>query len=38
MGPLETKTIEEIRKEPYDLPEGFVWSDLDVEDPEDVRT
>jgi len=31
-GPLETKNVDDIKKEPFDLPPGFVWSQLDVSD------
>ncbi|RWS25182.1 glycylpeptide N-tetradecanoyltransferase 2-like protein [Leptotrombidium deliense] len=33
-GPIEgTKKVEEVRKEPYTLPEGFEWNTLDIDDP-----
>lgn len=32
-GEIETKTVAEVSKEPYPLPEGFVWSNCDMSDP-----
>lgn len=33
-GPIDsTKTVEDVRKEPYNLPSGFVWSECPVDDP-----
>eukprot|EP00301_Raphidiophrys_heterophryoidea_P022067 c6313_g1_i1.p1 GENE.c6313_g1_i1~~c6313_g1_i1.p1 ORF type:complete len:404 (+),score=90.29 c6313_g1_i1:39-1214(+) len=29
-GPLETKNVADIKTEPYDLPAGFVWTQIDV--------
>ena len=31
-GPIETKSIKDISKEPYPLPSGFVWCDVDLND------
>jgi len=31
-GPLEVKTVDEIRKEPYAMPAGFIWAPVDVSD------
>ncbi|KAL8439299.1 hypothetical protein Efla_003936 [Eimeria flavescens] len=34
-GPIDaTKTIEDVRKEPYRLPQGFVWTECPVGNPE----
>ncbi|CDJ60620.1 glycylpeptide N-tetradecanoyltransferase, putative, partial [Eimeria maxima] len=34
-GPIDaTKTVEDVKKEPYNLPNGFVWSECSVEDPQ----
>ncbi|CDI74270.1 glycylpeptide N-tetradecanoyltransferase, putative [Eimeria praecox] len=34
-GPIDaTKTVDDVRKEPYNLPNGFVWSECSVEDPQ----
>ncbi|ESO02889.1 hypothetical protein HELRODRAFT_81102, partial [Helobdella robusta] len=33
-GPIDVeKTIDEIRKEPYSLPAGFVWDNVDINNP-----
>ncbi|RWS11094.1 glycylpeptide N-tetradecanoyltransferase 2-like protein, partial [Dinothrombium tinctorium] len=33
-GPIEgQKKVDEIRKEPYPLPEGFTWDTLNIDDP-----
>lgn len=32
-GEIEKGIPDEVRKEPYDLPAGFEWSDVDFEDP-----
>lgn len=31
-GPLEKKTIAEVRQEPYNMPAGFEWSVVDITD------
>jgi glycylpeptide N-tetradecanoyltransferase len=37
-GPIvPNKPIEEIRKEPYTMPAGFVWSNVNVQDPNDIQ-
>jgi glycylpeptide N-tetradecanoyltransferase len=37
-GPVEeNKPIEELKQEPYKLPDGFVWDDIDVLDEEQVK-
>nr|CAJ20616.1 N-myristoyltransferase, putative [Toxoplasma gondii RH] len=33
-GPIETKTVDQ---EPYKLPDGFVWCECDVRDPEELK-
>lgn len=30
------KTPEEIREQPYNLPSGFMWSDMDIANDDDV--
>eukprot|EP00753_Platysulcus_tardus_P012126 PLAT3339.65.p2 GENE.PLAT3339.65~~PLAT3339.65.p2 ORF type:complete len:511 (+),score=229.54 PLAT3339.65:32-1564(+) len=35
-GPIEEKTLADIRTEPYPLPGGFVWCALDMTSEEDV--
>lgn len=33
-GPIDaSKTVEDVRKEPYKLPSGFVWTECPVDDP-----
>ncbi|PHJ22707.1 myristoyl :protein n-myristoyltransferase, partial [Cystoisospora suis] len=32
-GPIETKTVADVRTEPYKLPEGFSWCECDVRNP-----
>lgn len=36
IGPIEFPTIDQIRKEPYNLPEGFEFYTLDLNNPEDL--
>jgi glycylpeptide N-tetradecanoyltransferase len=36
-GPFEVKTLADVSKDPYPLPDQFVWSDCDVQDPKTVR-
>ncbi|PFH31847.1 myristoyl CoA:protein N-myristoyltransferase [Besnoitia besnoiti] len=36
-GPIETKTLEEVRAEPYKLPDGFVWCECDVQNAEELQ-
>lgn len=36
-GPIETKTVDQVRKAPYKLPASFEWDDLDVSDEKSVR-
>jgi len=31
-GPIEEKTVDQVQKEPYNLPETFEWSDCDLHD------
>jgi hypothetical protein len=36
-GPIdELKTPAQVKQEPYQLPRGFVWADMDVSDPEQI--
>ena len=32
-GIIKPQTVDEIRKEPYDLPKGFRWVEVDLSDP-----
>jgi hypothetical protein len=34
--PIETKSIEEIKKDPYQLPSNFYWDTLDINHRETV--
>lgn len=36
VGPIETRTLEEVRKDPYPLPKEYEWYDINVHDKEDV--
>lgn len=36
-GPIENKTLDEVRKEPYNLPKNYSWYDLDINDPKDLK-
>ena len=36
-GEIEKGKLDEVRQEPYPLPEGFVWSDVDLEDEEQLH-
>lgn len=31
------KTVEEVKKDPYNLPPGFVWADVDINDREEAK-
>lgn len=33
-GAIETKKVEDVRKEPYPLPEGYEWCELDLNNPD----
>jgi glycylpeptide N-tetradecanoyltransferase len=33
----EIKTVESIRKEPYDLPAGFSWYEVDIDNPDELE-
>mmetsp|Transcript_2473 Transcript_2473/g.3351 ORF Transcript_2473/g.3351 Transcript_2473/m.3351 type:complete len:457 (+) Transcript_2473:110-1480(+) len=33
LGPLEEKTLDQVRKEPYPLPRGFHWVSVNIGDP-----
>ena len=37
-GPLEVKKLEDVKKEPYKLPEMFEWAEYDIQNPEDLHT
>eukprot|EP00003_Mantamonas_plastica_P028799 TRINITY_DN668_c0_g2_i1.p1 TRINITY_DN668_c0_g2~~TRINITY_DN668_c0_g2_i1.p1 ORF type:complete len:416 (+),score=150.46 TRINITY_DN668_c0_g2_i1:690-1937(+) len=38
LGPIdEPKTVEDVRQNPYNLPKGFCWVDLDVDDEHDLE-
>lgn len=30
LGPIEIKTVKDVRKEEYNLPEGYRWANLDL--------
>jgi len=32
-GPIETKTVDQVMKEPYPLPSAFQWEDIDMNEP-----
>ena len=36
-GIIVPQTVEEIRKEPYDLPAGFHWVDVNLDDEEELH-
>ena len=36
-GPLERKKKEDVRQEPYNVPEGFEWSEIDLNDEKDLE-
>ena len=37
-GPVEeNKPIEELKQEPYKLPDGFLWDEIDILDDEQVN-
>jgi len=36
IGPLEVKTVEEVRATPYALPKGFEWCNINVESKEEL--
>jgi glycylpeptide N-tetradecanoyltransferase len=31
------KTVAEVKKDPYNLPPGFVWADVDINDKEQAK-
>merc|ERR1719210_798988 len=31
-GPIERKTVDQVQKEPYTLPKGYEWSDINMND------
>ena len=35
-GPIDTRALEDIRKDPYSLPASFQWSDLNLDNDEEV--
>jgi glycylpeptide N-tetradecanoyltransferase len=37
IGPLEHKTVDQIRTTPLDLPSSFEWYDIDVDSDEDMK-
>lgn len=37
-GPIETKTVDEVKKEPGALPAGFEWSIIDVKNDAQVSS
>jgi hypothetical protein len=36
-GPLESRTLDDVRKEPLNLPNGFEWCAIDVKDPAQMK-
>jgi hypothetical protein len=32
-GAIEVKKVEDVRKEPYNLPEGYHWCEIDINNP-----
>lgn len=36
-GPIEVKTLQDVKPEPYSLPKNFSWNDLDINDKTDLR-
>uniref|UniRef100_A0A7S0SQ60 Glycylpeptide N-tetradecanoyltransferase n=1 Tax=Chromulina nebulosa TaxID=96789 RepID=A0A7S0SQ60_9STRA len=36
-GPIEIKSVDEIRKEPYNMPTGFEWCIININDPEEIK-
>lgn len=36
MGEIETRSVEQVRKEPYELPAGFEWAPCDMNDEKTV--
>jgi len=36
-GPIQEQTVEEIRKEPYNMPAGFEWCEIDVHNPVELE-
>lgn len=36
-GEIEKGILDEVRQEPYSLPEGFSWSDVDLEDEQQLE-
>lgn len=37
MGPIETKTVEEVDTTPLKLPEGFEWSNIDIRNDDQAK-
>ena len=37
-GPIDCRAAEDIRKDPYSLPASFQWSDLNLDNDEEVGT
>ena len=37
MGPIDCRAAEDIRKDPYSLPASFQWSDLNLDNDEEVK-
>ena len=36
-GPIDNRAVEDIRKDPYGLPASFQWSDLNIDNAEEVK-
>lgn len=37
VGPIEAGDIEKVKKEPYGLPEGFEWSEINIDDDKEIN-
>ena len=36
-GPIDSRTVEDVRKDPYGLPASFQWSDLNIDNAEELK-
>ena len=36
-GPIDCRAVEDVRKDPYSLPASFQWSDLNLDNDEEVK-
>jgi len=37
MGPIDCRAVEDVRKDPYSLPASFQWSDINLDNDEEVK-